>query len=187
MTAQRSNFRRLIVLLFAALIAAAIGCGGREDAGETAEMTTPAPAEAATPEAGSAPPAKLGTTNGDGPRGVVEGGLGVTRISPEQGSNSIALPADFPADVPLYPTATPTKYISTRSGRTSTTLVVDETPESAKSYYPGALESEGWEVTTNGASDELMIVSALKDGRRLQVSVSAENGVTTIKLIENKK
>jgi hypothetical protein len=66
-------------------------------------------------------------------------------------------------------------------------LVVDETPESAKSYYPGALESEGWEVETNGASDELMIVSALKDGRRLQVIVSVENGVTTIKLIENKK
>ena len=185
MTAQHSNFRRLIVLLFAALIAAAIGCGGREDAGETAEMTTPAPAEAATPETGSAPPAKLGMTNSPG--GAVERGLGVTRISPEQGSNTIALPADFPADVPLYPTATPTKYISTRSGRTSTTLVVDETPESAKSYYPGALESEGWEVKTNGASDELMIVSALKDGRRLQVIVSVENGVTTIKLIENKK
>lgn len=187
MTVQRSSFRRLVVLLFAALIAAAIGCGGREDAGETAEMTTPAPAEAATPETGSAPPAKLGTTNGDGPRGTVEGGLGVTRISPEQGSNTITLPADFPADVPLYPAATPTKYISTRSGRTSTTLVVDGPPESAKSYYPGALESEGWEIKTNGASDELMIVSALKDGRRLQVTVSVENGVTTIKLIENKK
>ena len=180
MIVRCSYCRRLITLLAVAAIAAAIGCDARENARKTAETATPAPSASATPKMESA-----AGTRGERARGSVERGLGVTRISPEQGSDTIELPGNFPADVPLYPAASPTKYISTKSGRTSTTLVVDETPESARSYYTEALEREGWEVETNGASDELLIVSASKESRRLQVSVSVEKGVTTIKLIEN--
>jgi hypothetical protein len=190
MIAQHSNSRLLMLLLVAAGIAIAIGCSSSEDSSEaSAPASTQAEAvPTPTPNKSPAPSGQVSMSDAERKRvGKVEGGLGVTRITPRQGSNTIELPSDFPSDVPLHPDSSPTSYIASKSGRRVTTLVASVTPESVRSYYPSALEGEGWAIRSNGAGDELMIVSASKDRRNISVAISEESGKTTIKLIEGTK
>ena len=192
MIAMPSN-ARLLALTFAAAVVVAIGCNASEDSGSTTPAPTPPAAPAATTSKATPKPADTTTghamTDKERQRvGKVEGGLGVTRITPRQGSNTIELPADFPTDVPVHPDATPTSYISAKSGRKVTTLVAANiTPETVRSYYPGALEDQGWSVKTDGAGSEMMIVTASKDRRKISVAISDESGKTTIKLIEGRQ
>jgi hypothetical protein len=189
MTAHRSKSLRFNMLLAVGIAAAiAVGCGGKEDA---PDPTAVAPTPSATPKAASLPTdaGAIAAREREERAGRRESGRQgtprLTRIVPEAGSDTIELPADFPVDVPLHPSGSPTRYVSSRKSGTMTLLVVDESADSARRFYTGALEDEGWLIEMDGASSDLMMLSASKGGRSLAVAITEVDGETTVTLIES--
>lgn len=180
MTTQQSSLARFFIPIVVTL-AIAISCGGREDAaGTSAAPDTPAVEKelASQPSARPAPGTVALRPSGTGRP------PGVTRIVPENGANTIDLPEDFPADVPLHPDSRPVRYVSSQKSGTMTVLIVDESPDSARHYYTSALEGEGWTIDMDGASSDLLMLSASKRHRSLAVAIAEDDGETTITLIE---
>ena len=64
-----------------------------------------------------------------------------------------------------------------------TVLETDETPDSARRYYVGALGAEGWSIEGDMAQDGLVMVRAVKDDRSLTVAIMEEGGVTKVTLM----
>lgn len=184
-----------LLLLAAVSLVLALACGGREDAEDAAEATTPAPAATPTP-----------TPDGDGVEFGESGGKlaklveqrkaerrakglplrgDIERIELAEGQTSIELPADYATDVPLFPDAQPTKYVSSKFTGTMTSLATDESTETARSYYVSALGEEGWAVEFEGAQGGLTMLHASKGGRMLAVAITEEAGETIVTLIES--
>jgi len=178
MTAQQSSPTRLILPLVIAF-AVTISCGGREQTAGTSESPeTPTAARERTPEPFAQPP-----TSPQRPSGTAQAQR-VTRIVPKSGADTIELPDAFPADVPLHPDASPVRYVSSQKSGTMTVMVVDESPDAARDYYTSALENEGWTIDMDGASSDLLMLSASKRGRTLAVAIAEDDSATTITLIE---
>jgi hypothetical protein len=193
MTDRRSTPSCLLLLITLAVLASA--CGGRED--ETGTEATDAPGAPAAQEGASADAADERTAaDEDDLRMTPEQrealrryadqrrAAGVVRLEPEAGALAIELPESFPADVPIHPSGSPTRYVGSGKGGSMTTIVVDESPDAALEFYTTALEQEGWVVGVDGLSPELMMLSATKGPRTLGVAIAVEDGDTTVTLIE---
>lgn len=193
MNAQRSNRCRFAALLAAwtSIAVLAVACSGRDDTDQAQNEAPPSPSAQPT----DSPEDEIGLSS------VERANLAllvekkrrehpervVTRIEPKDGENSIALPEDFPLDVPLYPNSSPIRYVSSEATGTLTMLVIDESPETAQRYYEGVLDSEGWTIDLNSGSSDLMMLSATKDARNLAVAITQSDGETTITLIESRE
>ena len=194
---------KLTVLLVTVAIAGSIGCGGHEDAAET-PTPEPTPAAESTPGAETTQPAQgsepalsdLSPEERENIRRLGEQrradrraqGLpdrrSVTQINPVEGSDTIELPESYPADIPLFPAASATRYAAVESDGTMTTLVTTEPVETALSYYTSALRDEGWSIDSEGSAAGLTMLNTSKDGRNLAVAFVEDNGETTITIIE---
>jgi hypothetical protein len=192
MSTRPSNSRSWLALIPAFVLAGAIaaGCGGREEA-EDSPAPLPAEPQAAAEQAPAGGPdltpeqrKQLSRYVDRQRKAAAPAKPKVVRIDPAEGEDTIELPEDFPADLPLHPGSSPIGYVSSQPGGNMTTLVVDETPQSAASFYSSALEGEGWDVTLDGGTEQLIMISAAKEGRTLAVALADENGVTTITLLE---
>lgn len=92
------------------------------------------------------------------------------------------LPADFPADVPLYAGA---KLVSTMTLPTGMTVAQETGDALAKvaAFYKSAMTGKGWkqEVEVNGEGSAMLTYS--QDKKTLQVTIGGESGKTTIVLM----
>ena len=92
----------------------------------------------------------------------------------------IELPDDFPSTIPVYPDAQAIQYTNMgnvmRAG-----FLVDEAATDVRNWYVEQLEDQGWEIQTNVATPDYMLISAELEGETLSLMLGvAENEPTTI-------
>ena len=141
--------RRTVIFVVTLALAFSVACGGRENGDPQA---SPSKASEPTPSITTATPTDRSSDGAGKPlftdeeakniaalteqrRAVNLMGNKTIRIDPEPGRNTIDLPDDFPADIPLPAGASPTRYVSSPQDGTMMTVVIDESPGSAHGYF----------------------------------------------------
>lgn len=152
-----ASLRSTWILLGALALGMALACGGdTEEAAPTAQV----PAEAGEPAAASKLPPSPDATP----------------------AWSTELPADFPADVPLYPGAEVVQARVSADGGTSVTLSVEGDAEEVASFYADSLAGEGWSTDIASAPGG-SAVFADKPERRVGAMVRSTAEGTLVELI----
>jgi hypothetical protein len=96
------------------------------------------------------------------------------KIHVASGEKGVALPDDFPKDVPVYPGATINFSSKTREGMLLM-LKSTESPEKIKQYYEKETKQQGWEENENTvAMDKITILGFKKGDRTLTVTINTD-------------
>ncbi len=96
------------------------------------------------------------------------------------GKTPVALPADFPSDVAIYPKAMPIRT-ATSDKETRVDLTTPDSVQDVEAFYKKRLKEDGWRI-----DDKIRVpryLTATRNGRTLSVDVSTRGGETTIHLI----
>ncbi|TAK03683.1 hypothetical protein EPO34_00785 [Patescibacteria group bacterium] len=104
-----------------------------------------------------------------------------------QVGNGVSIPADFPADIPMYPGATVvTAMTSAQEGRQGASLMLT-TPDAvaaASGWYEQELVGDGWEKSGNFAVNGSDMRAYEKGDAALSVTASpGDEGLTSILVI----
>ena len=97
------------------------------------------------------------------------------------GNKSVALPDEFPKDVPLLKNATLKASVST-GDRMIVQLHTASSIREAENFYLTALKNEGWTVAEPSNSGDMTIVSAKKGNTLCSVTIASEAKGTLIRL-----
>jgi hypothetical protein len=92
------------------------------------------------------------------------------------------LPADFPADVPLYPGAEVVQARISADQGTSVTFSVGDDAEKVASFYADSLAAEGWSTSIT-AAPEGSAIFADKTERRVATMVRSTEEGTQVELV----
>ncbi|NLE39079.1 MAG: hypothetical protein GX621_13740 [Pirellulaceae bacterium] len=141
--------RRLFLVLIVAILALPVGCGR--------PTTVPAPdgGEVTVKEKGDE--VDMTVTGPDGE---------TLKLKSDQ--SGVALPDDFPKDVPLLPGAKPTGVV--RMGETTTvTFETNKKVADVSAYYNKALATHGWRIEVSMDMQDGTMVAGNKDQRSVQV------------------
>jgi hypothetical protein len=87
----------------------------------------------------------------------------------------VALPADFPRDVPIYPDARPTAAISARGRGTMTTFESGDPPEKVYAFYREQLLAAGWRIDTEANLGGQYMLGLIKDGQQASISITGSD------------
>jgi len=93
------------------------------------------------------------------------------------GGKPVALPAEFPADVAIYPGATVVMTV-TGEKEMSITLNTTDSVEKVEAFYKKKLKEDGWKL--DNAIKQPQFLQATKKGRSLSVDIRAQSGKTTV-------
>jgi hypothetical protein len=87
--------------------------------------------------------------------------------------NSGKLPADYPADVPVYKDARVTlaQTMTEKNGR-NIILESKDAADKIGAFYKSALESNGWKIEGTVAMGELNMITAVKGGKQFVVQIN---------------
>jgi hypothetical protein len=152
-----ASLRSTWILLGALALGVVLACGG--DTQEAAPAAK-APAEAGGPAAASKLPQSPDST----PVWTTE------------------LPADFPADVPLYPDAEVVRVRISADQGTSVTLSVADDVEKVASFYADSYAAEGWSTHIAKAPNGSAVFADKTDRRVATMMRSTEEG-TQVELV----
>ena len=101
----------------------------------------------------------------------------------EQGDNSInltqarsQLPADFPADIPVYPGAT-VEHVPSTGATVSATLTTPDSLPRVAMYYKEELKKNGWRIDDKRSREDR--VDATKGKRRCTVRLTEAGSTRT--------
>jgi hypothetical protein len=89
----------------------------------------------------------------------------------------VALPADFPADVTVYPEAIVT-MTATGKKEMRVTLNTADSVEKVAAFYEKKLKEDGWKP--DNAIKQPQYLEATKKGRSLSVDIKTQAGKTTV-------
>jgi hypothetical protein len=95
------------------------------------------------------------------------------------GGKPVALPADFPTDVPMYPKATIVRWSKGGDGM-GARLTTPDPLKDVEAFYRESLKKDGWELDKKLKVPHFL--KATKQGRTLSVDVSSQSGETTVDL-----
>ncbi len=95
------------------------------------------------------------------------------------GKTPVALPADFPADVALYPKAMPIRT-ATSDTETRVDLTTVDSVGDVEAFYAKRLKKDGWKIDSTIRVPHYL--KATKDRRTLSVDVATQAGETLIHL-----
>lgn len=86
---------------------------------------------------------------------------------------NVAIPSDFPKDIPLYPGATPIGVLISKSGDHGTSVTLKSSDDSAKvvSWYEGELKT-GWKQESSFSAHGTEIRSYTKENAKLAVTIT---------------
>ncbi|MBI4066674.1 hypothetical protein HY411_03075 [Candidatus Gottesmanbacteria bacterium] len=101
-------------------------------------------------------------------------------------STSTKIPADWPADAPVYPGSTVT-YSGSSNPQTgesgyAAVLTTSDSAQKVRDYYSKELISQGWKTEATYNANESSVISATKDTRTFTVATAEAGGTTTITL-----
>jgi hypothetical protein len=149
-----ASLRSIWILLGALALGVALACGGdTEDAAPAAEAPAAAWEPGAAPKVPSSP--AVWTTE---------------------------LPADFPADVPLYPGAQVVQARVSPDQETAVTLSVEDDAEAVSSFYADSFAAEGWSTeTVPGPGGSAIFADKIE--RRVSTMVRSTDEGTEIDLV----
>ena len=102
------------------------------------------------------------------------------------GKKAVALPANFPADVPVYPKAMP---VMTKTGDTKMTVFLN-TPDSLQkvgTFYKEQLKEKGWQIKPIPDTPKVLVLEGEKEGRKLTVFITENPKETVVQLVVSKK
>jgi hypothetical protein len=142
--------RRLLCALAFLATSVTFACGGDE---------TPAP-PALTPPTAEAPASTPGPA-----------------VPPVR--DAVALPKDFPEDVPTYPGATSVVSSSVPEEGTLVSFESQDTAEAVFEFYRNQLVERGWAVEGEMSSADQRMLIAGKGPRKTSVLVEGSEGATT--------
>jgi len=97
------------------------------------------------------------------------------------GIKSIALPVEFPRDVPILRNATLKAAIS-QGDRIVVHLVTPASLGDAAKFYDAELKSQGWKIESATNSGDMFVVSAKKDRTLCGVTITREGKGTLVRL-----
>jgi hypothetical protein len=103
------------------------------------------------------------------------------KLTVAAGDKGVALPADFPDDVPIFKGAT-VKVAMTQGKQKIVHLYAPVAVAEAAKFYGDELKSRGWEIESTMNMGEVSMVSAKKKNRQCSVTVAKESGGTLIQL-----
>jgi hypothetical protein len=92
------------------------------------------------------------------------------------------IPADFPADVPLYPGAEVIQSRISPEQGTTVTLSVGDDVDKVVSFYADSLAAEGWSTQITKGSEQ-SVIFADKDERHVGTMVRKTDEGTQIELV----
>ena len=102
------------------------------------------------------------------------------------GKNAVALPAEFPADVAIYPKAIP---VTTSTAGTEMTVMfrTSDSLQKVVVFYKAQLKEKGWKIKTATDIPEASMLEGEKDGRKLTVWTAEQQDGTIINLVVSSK
>jgi hypothetical protein len=104
---------------------------------------------------------------------------GKEKMHLETGEQGVALPHDFPSDVPLYPGATLTLAVTIDDLLQVTLHTADDLPEVVK-FYREQLEAADWKIEAELDVKKGDMLSADKDGRTCSVLLTRKSDNVTV-------
>jgi hypothetical protein len=99
---------------------------------------------------------------------------------------NVALPANFPSDVPIYPGSKIKLATKSEKGDYSVTLTTSDSQEKVSSYYKEQMAAKGWVLDNEEVLGEIGQMNGLgsftKDSQKTNLAVlqNKENGTTTV-------
>jgi len=94
----------------------------------------------------------------------------------------VALPANFPADVPIMPGAT-VKMAMSSGDALSVTFSVAASQADALKYYEDNLKAKGWEIAATMNMGESAMLSAKKGKRECVMNVGKDGSGSMVQLV----
>jgi hypothetical protein len=104
---------------------------------------------------------------------------GKEKMHLETGEQGVALPHDFPSDVPLYPGATLTLAVTIDDLLQVTLHTADDIPAVVK-FYREQLEAADWKIDAELDVQKGDMLSADKDGRTCSVLLTRKSDNVTV-------
>ena len=104
---------------------------------------------------------------------------GKEKMHLETGEQGVALPHDFPSDVPLYPGATLTLAVTIDDLLQVTLHTADDIPDVVK-FYREQLEAGDWKIEAELDVKKGDMLSADKDGRTCSVLLTRKSDNVTV-------
>lgn len=108
-------------------------------------------------------------------------GKGGERVAVAAGDKGIALPADFPKDVPIIEGAT-VKVAMTQGRKMVVHLHAALPVADAAKFYDDELKGRGWAIESTMNTGDVSMVSARKGKRLCSVTVAREGDGTLVQL-----
>ena len=96
---------------------------------------------------------------------------------------AVALPSNFPGDVPRYPQARVQSSMSQGNAMNMVTFQTGDSPEKVHAYYGAKLKDGGWDIVNEVSTPQMRMINAKKAGRDANVSVFGSEGKCTITVV----
>lgn len=106
------------------------------------------------------------------------------KIEIASGAEGLAVPADFPKDIYVYPKVKVEGSIKTGEA-TQLTLVTADAPAKVAEEYKGQMKKSGWKEKTAVQMNEMTMLEYSKDQRDLLVHITSDGKQTRIMLMES--
>lgn len=94
----------------------------------------------------------------------------------------VAVPEDFPADLPIYPGARPTAHVASAQHGRLLMFSSEDDPETVLEQIRAAWEHEGWAFAHETDLEGEQLIAFTKQGRRASVAVAATRDGSRITL-----
>lgn len=97
------------------------------------------------------------------------------KVSVAASDKGVALPENFPNDIPVMPGAVVKMAVNT-GGNLSVHFSVKASPADAMKFYEENLKAKGWKIDATMNMGESSMVSAEKDKRKCVLNIAKEDG-----------
>ena len=97
--------------------------------------------------------------------------------------DNIEIPDEFPEDVPIFPGSTPTAFMSAPDEGIIVTFKSGEQQQAIFDFYQSSLPDDGWEVLEDEKFASQLSLEAIKDIRKVTVTVRGTKGAAHISVI----
>ena len=101
------------------------------------------------------------------------------KVNVSASDKGVALPENFPNDIPVMPGAIVKMAIAT-GGNLSVHFSVKAAPADAMKFYEENLKAKGWKIDATMNMGDASMVSAVKEKRKCVLNIAKEDGGGTI-------
>jgi hypothetical protein len=97
--------------------------------------------------------------------------------------DEIEIPEEFPKDVPIFPGSTPMAFLSAPDEGIIVTFKSREEQQDIFDFYQSSLADDGWEILEDSILGKRLSFDAIKDNRKVSVTVAGTKGDARVSVI----